>query len=194
MSLLYAYRNRAIAHNVTILDVNNQVIWPQANDVVRLRITVGTQEFLSVSSAAPTANGSFINKGAPCLVSLAAADLNLAGGIYDYDMDYGDGTDNQWKEIEKGILCIEDSHSLVTTSDALLELGLSNSCTDEERAIVNAQIIRAYAAIKKHLRYDPVWGVRTELYPRYNFNKHTTAYTLEVFATEAGFRIALENN
>ncbi len=51
-------------------------------------------------------------------------------------------------------------------SEVLLELGLSSSATDEERAIANSAITRAEAAIRRHIFYDPVERTRTEYYPQ----------------------------
>ncbi len=60
--------------------------------------------------------------------------------------------------------------SIIDISEVLLELGLSSSVTDEERAIVNTAIVRAEGSVKRHLRYDPVQRTRTEFYPLQDFD------------------------
>ena len=59
--------------------------------------------------------------------------------------------------------------SVVDVSEVLLEVGLSSSVTDEERAIVNTAITRAEGAVKRYLQYDPVQRLRTEFYPQRDF-------------------------
>jgi len=57
--------------------------------------------------------------------------------------------------------------SIVDISEVLLELGLATSTvTDEERAIAQASIAKAEAAVIKHLKYDPVKRSRVEYYPQ----------------------------
>jgi hypothetical protein len=60
--------------------------------------------------------------------------------------------------------------NIVDVSEVLLEMGLSGSATDEERALVNAAITNAEGAVKRHLKYDPLRATRTEYYPRQNLN------------------------
>ncbi len=55
---------------------------------------------------------------------------------------------------------------MLDISAVLLELGLSSTVTDEERAVVAGSIFRAEAAVKRFLHYDPAYGTRTEYYPR----------------------------
>lgn len=52
----------------------------------------------------------------------------------------------------------------------LLELGLSSSPTDEERAIVQQAVVKAEGAVMKFLGYDPSQQSRTEFYPQMNFD------------------------
>jgi len=54
-------------------------------------------------------------------------------------------------------------------SEVMLALGLSDTATDEERAIANEALKRAEASIAKYIKYDPVQATRTEYYPRMNF-------------------------
>ena len=55
-------------------------------------------------------------------------------------------------------------------SEVLLELGLSASVTDEERAIAAAAMTRAEGAVRRYLRYDPVQRSRMEFYPQMDTN------------------------
>lgn len=68
---------------------------------------------------------------------------------------------------------------IVTIAEVLLELGLSNEVTDEERAIIGTSLNRAEGAIRKYLRYDPVQRTRTEFYPQTN-NYHLHKFVWEV--------------
>jgi len=54
-------------------------------------------------------------------------------------------------------------------SEVLLELGLSSSVTDEERAIALVSLSKAEGAIRRHLRYDPTLDERIEYYPQQDF-------------------------
>jgi len=54
---------------------------------------------------------------------------------------------------------------IVDVSEMFLELGLSDSITEEERAIVTVALMRAEAAVKKFLHYDPLFQSHTEFYP-----------------------------
>lgn len=56
--------------------------------------------------------------------------------------------------------------AIIDESLVLLELGLSGSATDEEKAMVTLGVRRAEGAVKRYLRYDPAQRVRTEFYPR----------------------------
>lgn len=78
--------------------------------------------------------------------------------------------------------------TIVDISEVLLELGLSNSATDEERAIVATAITRAEGAVKRHLRYDPVQRTRTEYYPHQDFRSAAREAVWEVNDTEAYLR------
>ncbi len=54
--------------------------------------------------------------------------------------------------------------SIVTTTEAYLELGITTP-TSAEASIVLAAIRKAEGAVKRYLRYDPVQRRRTEYYP-----------------------------
>ena len=55
--------------------------------------------------------------------------------------------------------------SMIDISEVLLELGLSSSVTDEERAIVATAMSRAEAAVRRFLYYNPAYSSHTEYYP-----------------------------
>ncbi len=78
--------------------------------------------------------------------------------------------------------------SVIDVSEALLELGLSSTVTDEERAIVNASITRAEGAVKRYLKYDPVQRTRTEFYPQADRNLLGRFQVWEVDSNQAVLR------
>lgn len=60
--------------------------------------------------------------------------------------------------------------NILDPSEIILELGLSGSVTEQERAIVSTAIQRAEASVKRYLKYDPVQASRTEYYPMQNLD------------------------
>lgn len=73
-------------------------------------------------------------------------------------------------------------------SEALLELGLSSSVTDEERAIVDTALLRAEAAVRRYLGYDPVYGSHTEFYPNADYQAGQREGVWEVSGDQAVMR------
>lgn len=71
--------------------------------------------------------------------------------------------------------------SIVDISEVLLEVGLSASDTEEERAIASVSISRAEGAVKRFLKYDPVQRTRTEYYPQQDveFNPRVAYWEVE---------------
>jgi len=61
--------------------------------------------------------------------------------------------------------------SIADISEILLELGLSSSVTEEERAIAQTSLVKATGAVVRHLKYDPVQRVRTEYFPQLDFSQ-----------------------
>ena len=57
-----------------------------------------------------------------------------------------------------------------SNSEVLLEIGLSASATDEERAIVNSAVVRATGLVKRNLMYDPTRATRIEYYPQADYD------------------------
>jgi len=78
--------------------------------------------------------------------------------------------------------------SIVDISELLLQLGLSSSATDEERAVSLASLTSAEGAVKRFLRYDPGQKLRTEFYPRQDQRIGNVQGVWEVSATEAYVR------
>lgn len=59
--------------------------------------------------------------------------------------------------------------SIVTSSTpVLLQLGISDSATANEQSLVASAITWAESAVRRHLRYDPVYRSRVEYYPQMN--------------------------
>jgi len=69
---------------------------------------------------------------------------------------------------------------IVDISDVLLELGLSDSVTDEERGIVQAAIHKASGSIIRHLKYDPEIKVHTNYLPNMDFSLRSRDFIWEV--------------
>ena len=59
---------------------------------------------------------------------------------------------------------------IIDASEVLLEIGLSASATDEEKAIVNSAVVRATGNVKRHLMHDPTRVTRTEFYPQADYD------------------------
>jgi hypothetical protein len=59
---------------------------------------------------------------------------------------------------------------IVDISEVLLQLGLSASVTEEERALASMAITRAESAVIRHLKYNPAQAERTEFYPQQNMS------------------------
>lgn len=82
------------------------------------------------------------------------------------------------------------SGRIAEISEVLLDLGLSTKSTAEELAIVEAAIKRSEGSIRRHLKYDPVLGARTEFYPRAEFGRVRGAGSWEVEGNQAVFKSA----
>lgn len=74
---------------------------------------------------------------------------------------------------------------LVDISEALLLAGLSDTVTDEERAIVLMCMTAAEGAVRRHLKYDPAYAQRTEYYPLLDQNMGSRESIYEVSSTQA---------
>ena len=82
--------------------------------------------------------------------------------------------------------------SVIDVSELVLELGLSATVTDEERAILLTAITRAEGAVKRFLGYDPVRQERTEFYPQQNFSQQGAPTVWEVEGSQAILRQLVE--
>ena len=78
--------------------------------------------------------------------------------------------------------------AIIDDSMVLLELGLSSSPTDEERAVVQQAVTKAEGAVRKFLGYDPSSQSRTEYYPQQDFDPLNSSGIWEVSDTEAYLR------
>jgi len=76
---------------------------------------------------------------------------------------------------------------IVDISEVLLEMGLSSSPTEEERAIISASIDRAEGAVRRFLDYDPVQATRTEYYPQGDYRNNTGRGVWDVAGSQAIF-------
>ncbi len=82
---------------------------------------------------------------------------------------------------------------IIDLSEIQLELGLSASITDEERALVSAAITRAESAVVRYLHYDPVRRRRTEYYPVRSFFARSREAIWETDASRAYLRRTSES-
>lgn len=73
-------------------------------------------------------------------------------------------------------------------SDLLLELGLDDSATDNERALAGLCLTKAEGAVRRYLKYDPVQAERTEYYPNTDFTLQGRATVWETEGDEAFVR------
>lgn len=79
--------------------------------------------------------------------------------------------------------------SIVTTATpVLLQLGISDTATANEQSVVDSAIKWAESAVRRHLRYDPVYRTRVEYYPQMNVD-YSPGYAIwEASETEAYLR------
>jgi hypothetical protein len=82
--------------------------------------------------------------------------------------------------------------SIVDPAEVALELGLSSSITEEERAVVRVAITKSEGAVKKFLGYDPTQRERTEYYPQTDYNFGHAQHVWEATATTAYVREVAE--
>lgn len=83
-------------------------------------------------------------------------------------------------------------NTIVSISELLLELGLSSSVTDEERAIAQTALVRSAAAVRQYLGYDPVYGEHTEYYPKQQANTQDSEGVWEADGNSAVLRQTVE--
>lgn len=83
-------------------------------------------------------------------------------------------------------------NTIVDISELLIELGLSSSVTEEERAIAQTALTRAASAVRQYLGYDPVYAERTEYYPRQQANYLDSEGVWEADANSAILRQTVE--
>ncbi len=82
--------------------------------------------------------------------------------------------------------------NIVDPNEVLLQLGLSATCTETERALVLMALKAATNAVVRHLKYDPTYGSRTEYYPQNDFGRQGREAVWEVNDTTAFLRYLSE--
>jgi hypothetical protein len=109
MSLLYLYHDRAIDKDIQILDADSEVLTPTHLDTIRATILrLDSTALLTVTSGVDTANGSSFTKGVSNRLHLAAADIaSIDPGTYTLLVDYYDGVDEAWKNVDRQVVHIE---------------------------------------------------------------------------------------
>lgn len=78
--------------------------------------------------------------------------------------------------------------NIVDISEMLLLLGLSATCTETERAIVQASLVLAQGAVRRFLRYDPAQDTRIEYYPQTDFGLTNSSQVWETTENTAYLR------
>ena len=125
MALIYAYKQRSLTKDITILDGAGTVIVPTNSDKIRAIIgregQLGTNlsgAKLVVNDNPPTTNGSVFEKNGPSpgvqRLRLCAEDLNFEPGVYTLfveffdaeDPDAGDPT-GEWKNVSRQVFVLE---------------------------------------------------------------------------------------
>lgn len=81
---------------------------------------------------------------------------------------------------------------IVDINEVLIELGLSASCTELERAIAQAALRKATGAVLRHLKYDPTLKTHTVYHPNNDFRRQGRQAIWEVNDTEAYVRYLSE--
>lgn len=109
MALVYAYQDRTLVHEITIRRADSVTITPGENDHVRVIIgREGATPKLTISSEAPTANGSNIVVGSPTVLSIEPDDLEFDPGVYSMLVDYFDRADvSEWKRVDEQVFVLE---------------------------------------------------------------------------------------
>jgi hypothetical protein len=115
MSLVLAYRNRALTRNIVINDASGNPITPGVSDLVRVVIgwegyeADSTKRVFTVTSGTPTVNGSTLVAGATNVLNIVSADLQFAAGTYMFFVDFFDNADGQWKNVDREVFQLEDT-------------------------------------------------------------------------------------
>lgn len=77
---------------------------------------------------------------------------------------------------------------IVSPSELYIALGIAESQTAQEKALVNMSLRSAEGAIRRHLQYDPVQRERTEYYPQMDLAPTPGLGVWEVSSSDAYFR------
>lgn len=115
MSLILAYQNRGVTHDITINEVDGTAYIPAAADEIRVIIgREGATPKLTVASNVPTANGSTFTKNTPSdgvnRLRLDASDLDFEPGTYTLFLDlYDAGDAAEWKNVDRQVFCLEET-------------------------------------------------------------------------------------
>ncbi len=112
MSLVRSQQGLGKTHNITLFDVDNNVIIPGINDEVRIHIARRCDEpVLTVASNAPTTNGSTLTKGEINVLRLDADDLDFSPGTYTMFIEFFDNADAQeWKDVDQEVFVLGPSY------------------------------------------------------------------------------------
>lgn len=134
-----------------------------AAGVVMTRISVGTYEYTFTEPA-----------------------LGLTYTAYE-QVVYGGATHNFEVDIVGGSVVL----GIATLAEVLAEMGLT-APTAAESAVVTSAILKAEAAVRRFLGYDPTQRTHTEYYPRMDYNQGLAGHVWETEGDQAVLRQAQE--
>ena len=78
--------------------------------------------------------------------------------------------------------------AIVSITDVLLELGISDDASAEETAIAVNTIKAAEGAVTNFIRYNPVYGSRTQILPLTSKTRHVVRQEWESYSNQAVLR------
>lgn len=108
MSLFQNLRQRrSCEFDVTIYQADDTAVTLDSGDKVRVKIgrNLATPT-LDIVSGTPTANGSSCTAANPTRIVLHEDDLDIAPGVYDWEIAVYDASQDQIKHAEQGILSV----------------------------------------------------------------------------------------
>jgi len=158
----YENRNMLSCFAITIDAVYATI---QAGDLVRVQI--GFDTVLTIESGTPTPNGSTVTKTNPVRLTLVSADLNVATGVYDIDVDLYEASTGEYKRVISGVLVVGESvgsSCILSTADILTSLQCTTMTSSQNAMMMQLRNL-VENAIKSELRYNPCFASHVEYYP-----------------------------
>lgn len=82
---------------------------------------------------------------------------------------------------------------IIDISSVILEMGLDQQITEQQRAVINHSLWRAEGAIKRYLKYDPTYATRTERYPQFDILRLYREGIWDIQGNQAVLQLLSEN-